>query len=60
VLPEQREQFTRPSKKRVRLDKDKGLFPGPNESSQKHQEKPVRLFVRRSLDLSVEDSELLS
>jgi hypothetical protein len=49
-----------PAQQRLWLDKEKGLFPGPNHSSQEHQEKPVRLPVNWSLDLSMEDDELLS
>jgi hypothetical protein len=45
---------------RLRLDKVKRLFPGPNHSGQEHQEKSVRLSVNWSLDLSMEDDELLS
>lgn len=44
----------------VFLDKEKGLFPAPNHASQEHHEKPVRLPVNWSLDLSMEDDELLS
>jgi hypothetical protein len=45
---------------RFRLDKVKRLFPGPNHSGQEHQEKSVYLPVNWSLDLSMEDDELLS
>jgi hypothetical protein len=45
---------------RLWLDKEKGLFPGPNHASQEHQEQPVRLPINWSLDLSMEDDELLS
>jgi hypothetical protein len=45
---------------RLWLDKEKGLFPGPNHSGQEHQEKSVRLSVNWSLDLSMKDDELLS
>ena len=49
-----------PSQKRLWLDKEKRLFPGPNHFGQEYQEKPVRLFVYRSFDLSMKDGELLS
>ena len=45
---------------RLWLDKEKGLFPGPNHSGQEQQEKSVGLFVNWSLDLSMKDDELLS
>jgi hypothetical protein len=49
-----------PTQQRLWLDKQKRLFPGPNHSGQQHQEKPVSLFVNWSLDLSMEDDELLT
>ena len=60
VLPEHAEELTVPAQQRLWLDKEKSLFPGPNHSSQEHQEKPVRLPVNWSLDLSMEDDKLLS
>ena len=45
---------------RLWLDKVERMFPGPNHSGQEHQEKPVRLFVHGSFDLSMKDGELLS
>ena len=60
VLPEQAEELTMPAQQRLRLDKVKRLFPGPNHSGQEHQEKSVRLPVDWSLDLSMEDDQLLS
>ncbi len=60
VLPEQAEELTRPSQQRLWLEKVEPLFPGLNHSGQEHQEKPVRLFVHGSFDLSMEDGELLS
>ncbi len=49
-----------PTQKGLWLDKQKRLFLGPNHSGQQHQEKAVGLFVNWSLDLSMEDDELLS
>jgi hypothetical protein len=60
VLPEHTEELTMPPKNRLWLNKVERLFPGPNHSGQEYQEKPVRLFVHRSFDLSMKDSELLS
>jgi len=60
VLPEQAKELPMPAQQRLRLDKVKRLFPGPNHSGQEHQEKSVRLPVNWSLDLSMEDDELLS
>ena len=48
-----------PAKECLRLDQEKRLFPGLNHPGQKDQEKPIRLFVHRSLDLSAQDDELL-
>jgi hypothetical protein len=45
-----------PPQKRLWLDKEKRLFPGPNQSSQNHQKQPIYLPVCRSLDLSTEDT----
>jgi hypothetical protein len=57
---EQAKELPMPAQQRLRLDKVKRLFPGPNHSGQEHQEKSVRLPVNWSLDLSMEDDELLS
>ena len=59
VLPEQTEKLTVPAKKRFWLDQEECLFPGSDHSCQEYQEKPVRLFVHWSLDLSAQDDELL-
>jgi len=45
--------------KRLWLDKEESLFPGPNHAGQKHEEKPVRLPIDRSFDVSTKDKELL-
>jgi hypothetical protein len=58
--PEQAEELTMPAQQRLWLEKVECLFPGPNHFGQEYQEKPVRLFVYRSFDLSMEDGELLS
>jgi hypothetical protein len=60
VLPKQAEKLTVPAQKRLWLDKEKRLVPGPNHSGQKHQEKSIRLLVNWSLDLPMKDDELLS
>jgi hypothetical protein len=49
-----------PPQKRLRLDKKKRLFPGPNHPSQNHQQQPIYLPVCRLLDLSTEDTQLVS
>jgi hypothetical protein len=41
----------------VFLEKGERLFPGPNHAGQEYQEKPIRLFVYRSFDLSMKDGE---
>jgi len=38
--------------KRLWLDKDERLFPGPNQSGQEHQEQPVSLPVDGTIHLS--------
>ena len=38
VLPEHTEELTMPAQKRLRLDEEERLFPGPNHSGEKHQE----------------------
>src|SRR5260370_15111220 len=58
VLPEHTEKLTMPVQKRLRLDDEERMFPGPNHHGQKHQEKPVRLPVDRSFDLSTKDDQL--
>src|SRR5258708_27973779 len=60
ALPEQAEELTMPAQQRLWLEKVECLFPGPNHFGQEYQEKPVRLFVYRSFDLSMADGELLS
>jgi hypothetical protein len=60
ALPDHAEELTMPAQQRLWLEKVEGLFPGPNHSGQEYQEKPVRLFVYGSFDLSMEDGELLS
>jgi hypothetical protein len=46
-------------KKRLGLNEEERLFPGPRHSGQEHQKQPIRLFVYRSLDVSTQDDELL-
>ena len=41
------------------LDKEERLFPGSDYPGQKQQEQAVRLLVHRSLDLSMQDDQLL-
>jgi hypothetical protein len=57
---EQAKELTMPAQKRLWLDEEKRLFPGPNHSGQEHEEKSVRLAVNWLLDLPMEDDELLS
>ena len=59
ALPEQTEKLTVPAQKRLWLDQEERLFPGSGYACQEHQEKPIRLCVHRSLDLSAQDDELL-
>jgi len=60
VLPELTEELARPSQKGFWLDQDKRLFPGPDHPRQEDKEKPIRLFVDWSRDLSMQDNELLT
>ena len=60
VLPEHTEELTMPAQQRLRLDKEKRLFPGSNHPGEEHQQKPVRLPVHWSFDLSMKDDQLMS
>jgi hypothetical protein len=44
---------------RLWLDQEECLFPGSGHPGKKHQEKPIRLPIGRSLDLSTENDQLL-
>ena len=59
VLPEQAEELTRPSQKRLWLDEEKRLFPGANHPGENHQEKPIGLAVDGLFDLSTENDQLV-
>ena len=59
MLPEQTKKLTVPAEKRLWLDQEERLFPGSDHPCQEHQEKPIRLVVHWSLDLSAQDDELL-
>ena len=56
---EQTKKLTVPAEKRLWLDQEERLFPGSDHPCQEHQEKPIRLAVHWSLDLSAQDDELL-
>jgi hypothetical protein len=60
VLPEHTEEFTMPTKKRLWLNKEECLFPGPHHPGQQHQKKPVSLAVDRAFDLSPKNAQLVS
>jgi hypothetical protein len=47
-----------PSQKRLWLDNDQGLFPGPNHPRKKNQEHPVRFGTSGSFHLSPDDDQL--
>ena len=49
-----------PPQKRLWLDNEQGLFPGPNRPSQKHQEHTVRFGTGGSFHPSTKNNELLS
>ena len=49
-----------PTQKRLWLNKEERLFPGPNHPGQQHQKKPIRLAVDRAFDLSPENNQLVS
>ncbi|HEX6478934.1 MAG TPA: hypothetical protein VF043_08810 [Ktedonobacteraceae bacterium] len=48
-----------PTQKRLWLDEEKRLFPGPNHSRENHQEKPTGLQIDGVFDLSTEDDQLV-
>ncbi len=60
VLPERTEELTRPSQKRLRLNKDKCLLPGANHCGHNDQEKPIGLAVCRSVDLARQHEQVVS
>jgi hypothetical protein len=60
VFPEHAEELTMPAQQRLRLDKEKGLFPGSNHPGEEHQKKPVPLSIHRAFDLSMQDEQLMS
>jgi hypothetical protein len=45
--------------KRLWLDEEKRLFPGPNHPGENHQEQPIGLQIDGVFDLSTEDDELV-
>jgi hypothetical protein len=49
-----------PPQKRLWLNDEQGLLPGPNHPRQKHQEHPIGLLENRSFDLSAKDDEFLA
>src|SRR5436309_7119735 len=57
---EHTEEFTRPSQQRLRLDKEKRPFPGSNHPGEEHQKKSVPLSVCWSLNLSMQDEQLVA
>jgi hypothetical protein len=48
-----------PAQKRLWLDEEKRLFPGPNHPGENHQEKSIGLQIDGVFDLSTEDDELV-
>ena len=48
-----------PAQKRLWLDEEKRLFPGPNHPGENHQEKPIGLQIDGVFDLSTEDDQLV-
>ena len=60
MLPERTEELTRPSQKRLRLNKDKCLLPGANHCGHNDQEKPIGLAVCRSVDLARQHEQVVS
>jgi hypothetical protein len=60
VLPEQAEKLTRPSEERLWLDQEERLFPGSDHPGKEHQKEPIRLPIDWSLDLSMQNEQLLS
>ena len=49
-----------PAKKRLGLNEEERLFPGPRHSGQEHQKEPVGLPVNWSFDPSMKDDQLVS
>src|SRR6266699_1485313 len=60
VLPVQLKPLAMPPQKRLGLNDEKRLLPGPYCSCQKDQEHPVGLLEDWSFDVSTEDDQLLS
>lgn len=60
ALPEQTEKLTVPAEERLWLDKQKRLFPGSDHPGKEHQKKTIRLPIGWSLDLSMQNDQLLS
>jgi len=54
------EKFTRSSQQRLRLNKEKRLFPGSNHAVEEYQQKPIFLLVDRAFDLSMLDEQLVA
>ena len=48
-----------PTQKRLWLDEEKHLFPGPNHPGENHQEKPIGLQIDGVFDLSTEYDQLV-
>src|SRR5260221_9533633 len=60
ALPEHAEELTMPTKERLWLNKEEGLFPGSGHPGEEHQKKPVCLLIGRSFDLPTQNDQLLS
>jgi hypothetical protein len=60
VFPEQTEELTMPTQKRLWLYDKERLFPVPNDSREKYEEHSICFLVYRSFDLSTQDDQLVS
>jgi hypothetical protein len=60
VLPEEPKTLAMPPQKRLWLNDEEGLPPGPNRPGQQHQEHAVRFGTGGSFHLSTKNNELLT
>jgi len=54
------EQIAMPAQERVGLDDQQGLLPGPDATSEQHQERPIGRGAARALGAAPQDEELLA
>ena len=57
--PKEAKQLTMPREKRLGLNNQEGLPPGPNSPCQKHQQDAIRFRICWPFNLSAKNDELL-